>query len=121
MEKPIRVLVANHPRLMRELILTTFEDQPDLEVVGEVADQADIVEIVRKTLPDVLVISQEHSGKRPALCDEVLRENPGLRIVAVAPDKNYTVHYWVSLDIRSRDMEASEQGLLDALRGRKFD
>lgn len=121
MDKPIRVLVANHPRLMRELILTTFEDQPDLEIVGEVADQADIAEIVKKTAPDVLVISQDGSGQRPALCDEMLRKNPGLRIVAVAPDKNYTVHYWVSLDIRSSDVEASEEGLLEALRGRKAD
>ena len=30
MEKPIRVLVANSPRLMRETILMTFADQPDM-------------------------------------------------------------------------------------------
>ena len=29
MDKPIRVLVANRPRLMRKLILTTFTNQPD--------------------------------------------------------------------------------------------
>jgi len=38
MEKSIRVLVANHPRLMREIILTTFADQPEIEIVGEVAE-----------------------------------------------------------------------------------
>jgi len=116
MEKLIRVLVANHPRLMRELILSTFEDQPDLEIVGEVANEAEIPETVRRTCPDVLVISQEESGERPRVCDEVLRQNPGLRILAVAPDRNYTVHYWVSLAIQSRDVEASEEGILGALR-----
>ena len=40
MEKPIRVLVANRPRLMRETILATFADQPDIEIVGEVADES---------------------------------------------------------------------------------
>jgi hypothetical protein len=30
------VLVANHPRLMRELVMATIADQPDIEVVGEV-------------------------------------------------------------------------------------
>ena len=42
MEKAIRVLVANHPRLMRESVLTTFADQPDIEIVGEVADAFDL-------------------------------------------------------------------------------
>jgi hypothetical protein len=36
MEKTIRVLVANRPRLMRELIVATFADQPDIEIVGEI-------------------------------------------------------------------------------------
>ena len=41
MEKLIRVLVANHPRLMRETILATFADQPDIEIVGEVEDESE--------------------------------------------------------------------------------
>lgn len=32
--KPIRVLVANHPRLMREPVLATISDEPDIEIVG---------------------------------------------------------------------------------------
>ena len=36
MGRTIRVLVANRPRLMRELIVATFADQPDIEIVGEV-------------------------------------------------------------------------------------
>ncbi len=116
MHKPIRVLVANRPRLMRELILTTFLDQPDIEVVGEVANEADIALTVSQTRPDVLVIAQDSTGKRPSVCDVVLAQNPDLRIIAVAPDRNYTVHYWVSLDIHSNDVEASEEGILGVLR-----
>jgi hypothetical protein len=44
MGKAIRVLVANRPRLMRETILSTFADQPDIEIVGEVDDDSEIVE-----------------------------------------------------------------------------
>jgi chemotaxis response regulator CheB len=57
MESPIRVLVANRPRLMRELILTTFSDQPGIEIVGEIADEADIPASVEKTNPDVIVLA----------------------------------------------------------------
>ena len=116
MEKRIRVLVAIRPRLMRELILNTFADQPDIEIVGEVVEECKVPEAVTQLLPDFLVLSQDDMGKRPSVCDVALRSHPGLRIIAVAPDRNYSVHYWVSFDIHSHDIEASEQGILGALR-----
>ena len=116
MEKSIRVLVANHPRLMREIVLTTFADQPDIEIVGEVADESDISASVKKTLPNVVVIALDQPGKRPPICDELLREHPEVRVIAVAPDRNYIVYYWASLEIYSNNIEASEEGMLGAMR-----
>ena len=116
MKKPIRVLVGNRPRLMRELILTTFSDQPDIEIVGEVADEADILVSIEKTNPDVVVIVQEKLGERPSICDAVLRQHPDIRIIAVAPHHNHSVHYWASLNIHSHDVEASEEAILAVLR-----
>ena len=118
MEKAIRVLVANRPRLMRELILTTFADQPDIEIVGEVGDESEISESVKRTLPNFVVIALDHPGRRPAICDELLREHPEVRVIAVAPEKNYIVYYWASLNIHSNDIEASEEGILTAMRSR---
>jgi len=116
MEKAIRVLVANRPRLMRELILTTFADQPDFEIVGEVAEESEIFESVKRTLPNFVVIALDQSGKRPRICDELLREHPEVRVIAVAPEKNSIVYYWASFKIHSNDVEASEQGMLNAMR-----
>jgi chemotaxis response regulator CheB len=118
MEKVIRVLVANRPRLMRELILTTFADQPDIEIVGEVGDESEISESIKRTLPNFVVIALDHPGKRPAICDELLREHPEVRVIAVAPEKNFVVYYWASLNIHSNDIEASEEGILNAMRSR---
>ena len=118
MEKAIRVLVANRPRLMRELILTTFADQPDVEIVGEVGDESEISESVKRTLPNFVVIALDQPGKRPAICDELLREHPEVRVIAVAPEKNSIVYYWASLNIHSNDIEASEEGILNAMRSR---
>ena len=118
MEKAIRVLVANRPRLMRELILTTFADQPDIEIVGEVGDESEISESVKRTLPNFVVIALDHPGKRPAICDELLRKHPEVRVIAVAPEKNSIVYYWASLNIHSNDIEASEEGILNAMRSR---
>ena len=118
MEKAIRVLVANQPRLMREVILTTFADQPDIEIVGEVSEESEISESVRKTLPNFVVIALDQPGQRPPICDDLLREHPEVRIIAVAPKKNYIVYYWASLDIHSSEIEASEEGMLNALRSK---
>jgi DNA-binding NarL/FixJ family response regulator len=56
MEKAIRVLVANRPRLLRELILSTFADQPDIEIVGELSEESEIFASVDKTSPNFVVI-----------------------------------------------------------------
>ena len=118
MEKTIRVLVANRPRLMRETILATFADQADVEIVGEVADDSEIIESVNRTRPNFVVIALDQPGSRPRVCDDLLREHPEVRVIAVAPAKNYVVYYWASLDIHSSNIEASEEGMLDALRSK---
>ena len=84
MNRTIRILVANQPRLMREMIVATLTDQPDMEIVGEVTDDAEIPSQVAKILPDLVVISLDESGKRPVLCDTILHKHPDVRIIAVA-------------------------------------
>jgi chemotaxis response regulator CheB len=116
MEKSIRVLVANHPRLMREIVLTTFADQPDIEIVGEIADESQISESVKKTSPNFVVIALDQPGKRPHICDILLREHPEVHVIAVATGSNSIVYYWASLEIHSNNIEASEEGMLRAMR-----
>src|SRR5436305_11563886 len=110
MEKAMRVLVANRPRLMRELILMTFANQPDIEIVGEVGDESEISESVKRALPNFVVIALDQPGKRPAICDELLREHPEVRVIAVAPGGDSIVYCWASLNIRSNDSDASDTG-----------
>jgi len=117
MNKVVRILVANRPKVMREALLGTLSDQPWIQVVGEVANDADIPDCVSKTLPDLLVIAVDGPGKRPILCDTLLRAYPNLHIIAVAPYQNYGASYWASLDIHSDDIEPSEAGFINAVRG----
>jgi DNA-binding NarL/FixJ family response regulator len=116
MDRRIRILVANRPKLMRELILATLSDEPGIEIVGEVSDEAEIYERVRQTVPDLLVIALDEPAKRPDICDTLLRDQPGLRIIAVASQQNCSVFYWASFDIHSSQIEPSEQGILNAVR-----
>lgn len=116
MVKTFRVLMANQPKLMRELLVEVLAEEPGIQIVGEATQEAQIRDLVLKTSPDLLVVTAEKPGKRPTICDELLREFPALRIIAVAAQESYSVCYWASLDIHADDIEASEQGFLTAVR-----
>lgn len=117
MMRNVRVLVANRPRLMRELVLAILFDQPDIDVVGQVEDDADILTAVEQQNPDYLIVGLDPHGARPLVCDSLLAKFPNMKILALAPERNSSVFYWASLDIHSFDVEASEDGILEALRG----
>lgn len=118
MDKPIRVVVANQPRLMRELVRETLSDQPDIEIVGEVQNEADIPHVVEEKHPDFLIIALDELAERPHLCDTLLWQFPDMKILALASESNRSIFYWASLDIHSNPVEASEEGILNALRSK---
>jgi DNA-binding NarL/FixJ family response regulator len=113
----LRVLVANRPRLMRELVLATIEDQPDFTIVGETENQSEITEMVERLRPDYLIVGREESEVRPGLCGFLLGRYPQMKILAVGAESG-SLFYWAFVDIRSRAIETSEEGMLTALRSK---
>ncbi len=111
-----RVLVANRPRLMREMVLAIIADEPDIEIVGETEIESQITELVERTRPDFLIIGMEQPEVRPGLCGFLLGRYPQMKILAVPAEQNQGVFYWAFVDIRSKLVETSEQGLLNVLR-----
>lgn len=114
--KRVRVLVANRPRLMREIVLATITDQPDIEVVGDVEQTANLTEIVEQVQPDVLIVALDDQEKRTGECGFLLGRYPRMRILALDPERNLGVLYWAIVDIRTKPVESSEAGVLSALR-----
>jgi DNA-binding NarL/FixJ family response regulator len=116
---PIRVLVANQPRLMRELVMATISDQTDIEIVGEVLEKSDIASAVETTQPDFLIIALDRSRRLPFYCELILRDHPQIKVLAVSMESsNLLAFYWTSLEVQSNQVEASEEGLLNILRGK---
>jgi DNA-binding NarL/FixJ family response regulator len=120
MDRKVRVLVANRPRFLRELILGLFADEPDIEVVGEVTepDYEHIATLIDETQPQFLILGREKVEGRPSLWEALLRRNPELKILVVADDRESIVFYWANLDIRSKSLETSEAAILEVLRSR---
>ena len=116
MENAVRVLVANRPRLLREMVLSALAEQKGINVVGEADDERDVPEMVERTKPDFLLIGMEEGRKRPRLCDVLLKQYPSLRIIAVAPSSSLGIFYWASFEIHLATLEASEEGLLEVIR-----
>src|ERR1700722_6551204 len=116
MTQHIRVVVANRPRLMRELVVEIISEQADIEILAEIQNEEEIVDIVNEKHPDVLIIALSETNERPALCDILLRRNPELGILTLAPERNSSIFYWGSFDIHESSVEASEAGILSTLR-----
>src|SRR5256885_1644788 len=71
MENTVRVLVANRPRLLREMVLSALSEQEGIDVVGEAEDERDVPEMVARTRPDFLLIGMEEGRRRSRPCSKV--------------------------------------------------
>ncbi|HEY6265358.1 MAG TPA: hypothetical protein VIW93_11195 [Candidatus Acidoferrum sp.] len=113
METSVRVVVANRPRLLRELVLSTLSGQEGISCGrnGKRTGRA------FAGGGDEARFSADRTGRAAKAAGAVLlQEFPALRIIAVAPNKNLGIFYWASFDIHSRTMEAGEEALLEAMR-----
>ena len=117
MDRPVRVAVANQPRLMRELVLETVRQEPDINVVAEIQNESDIARVVDESNPDFLIVALDDSDRYPVVCELLLHRHPQMKVLALAAERNRSVFYWTSLDIHSSLIETSEAGILGALRG----
>jgi chemotaxis response regulator CheB len=118
--KKVRVLVANRSRMMRDLVIATVADQPDIEVIaGEIDSDSDIERAVAEQQPDFVIITFDKPNQRPALCDHLLSLYPQVRVLAISPTVNKSSCFWTAVDIHSATFESSEAGLLGVLRGAK--
>lgn len=101
---------------MRDLVVSTIGEQPDIQVLGEVEHESEIRKAVEKMQPDCLIIALENPNARPPICDALLRDYPEMRILAVSGEHDSSMFFWASLNIYEHRVEASEQGVLGALR-----
>ena len=87
-----------------------------LHLLAEIDDDSKLAEIVAELKPDFVIIALDRSDERPAICDYLLAHHPLIKVLAVAPEHDDSVFFWA--DIRSTAIESSEEGILNALRGK---
>ena len=111
----VRVLLANKPRMLRELLRSLIQRQADMEVMGEVLDPVELLLAVDETQADVVVVDLPESGEEPGICSHLLAEYPQLLVLALSPGRDRAILYRQSI-IKEELSKLSEDEILEAIR-----
>ena len=84
--KPCRILLANRPRLLREMLGRAMAGIPGLIVVGEITDLTRLPSAVKQTAADWVVVSLARGSDMPRLVQRLLADSPHVGVLALAPD-----------------------------------
>ena len=84
--RPIRVILANEPRLFREMLERVFKKQIDLQVVAEVLNFSQLPDVIARTGADWVVVSLLPNGELPDYADVLISLHPRIGVLAVAWD-----------------------------------
>jgi DNA-binding NarL/FixJ family response regulator len=86
---PYRVIVADDHTLMRDGIRNIIESQDDLSVVGEAADGLQLLKLLQKTVPDLIVLDIAMPGLRGIeAAQEIKAHHPRVAILFLSMHKN---------------------------------
>ena len=83
MEK-IRIILADDHPILRAGLKLLIENQPDMEVVGEVGDHSLVLEAVKIANPRVLALDWSMPGGNPVrVLEELTLKYPGTRVIVL--------------------------------------
>ena len=81
----IRVLLANHPMMVPDVIRQLVAEQEDMELVGDARGPMKILQETGRTKADAVILAHEGTDE-PGLCSQLLAVYPDLTILSVTPD-----------------------------------
>jgi DNA-binding NarL/FixJ family response regulator len=89
---PIRVLLVDMPRLLRDLIEHAIAAQPGLRVVGAEADVDALGRATRETDAEFVIVGLEH-GELPSSAQAFLDERTRAKVLGVEAEDGSAVLY----------------------------
>ena len=112
--RSIKVLLANDPLILREVVREIIARQPDMEVVGEILDPLGVLLAVKETEADVVVIGLRDS-EEPGLVSHLLAECPYVTVLGLASHGDTAIIVQMCL-WRKEIVDPSAVNILRALR-----
>jgi len=117
---PLRVLIADDHKILRQGLASIINPEPDLELVGEAKDGREAIELARRLKPDVVIMDIEMPGTNGIDATRAIAaEMPEIRVVGLS------MHTREDMEQAMRAAGASEylpkdgpaENLLAAIRG----
>lgn len=112
--EPIRVLLAQMPAILRDILRRAIAEQADMTVAGEIADLDQLPGIGDAAAPDVVIVGLDEK-ELPPPCLRLLEARPGLKILVVAAGGREAVLHQSS-GAATSVAEVSAEGILRAIR-----
>ncbi|MCT9088064.1 response regulator transcription factor [Streptomyces sp. ASQP_92] len=97
----IKVVLADDQALLRSAFRVLVDSEPDMEVVGEAADGAEVVDVVHRTLPDVVLMDIRMPGTDGLAATRAITADPALAAVHVVMLTTFEVDEYVVQSLRA--------------------
>ena len=110
----IRILLAEVPRLLREIIESVVAGQGDMSIVGVIATREPVIAALEETPADVVIVGLRNEETAADLTP-ILYERPRVKLLAISRDGGSTTVY----ELRPFSVpliDVSPTGLVDAIR-----
>ncbi len=99
----IRVLLADDETIIRRTIGAALREQPEIELVGEASDGFEVVEMIRRVRPDVVLMDVNMPGFDGIEATRTIqRDYPEVRVIGLS------VYDKPEMAIRMRDIGAED-------------
>jgi DNA-binding NarL/FixJ family response regulator len=116
---PIRILIAEDQRIVREGLIALLEDESEVMIVGEASGGAEAVELFARLQPDVVLMDLQMPGvDGPEATRRIREQSPDARILVLT---TYATDEFIFKALRAGASgyllkDASADELLEALR-----
>jgi DNA-binding NarL/FixJ family response regulator len=110
----IRILLADLPRMLHDIIQSIIAEQADMSVVGTTQDRASMTGALARTHADVAIIGLR-GNESEAVLEPLLRANAHLKVLAISGDNRAATLY----ELRPHSValgDVSPSSLMDAIR-----
>ena len=78
----IKVLIADDQELIRQSLKIVLDSRPDIEVAGVAADGQEVIQFLRKSKPDVILMDIRMPKMDGVQCTKIIKENyPMIKII----------------------------------------
>ena len=83
-----RVILANGPRLLREMLHRVINKADRLEVVQEIPNHEELPSAIERFDPEWVIISLPYDNSLHGWIDTCMAEYPSVRFIFLSPDNN---------------------------------